>query len=205
VKIGEDTCIKTGDAVQAIMKSQIDRLNQAWTHADGDLAISIAMKIGAATEDGGITVDGTFTYTVEKAKLPFHFKVNEGQGPLFKEDRKETAGINEPPTDLQKQVAEDLHKIAEAADRALGPVPAALTEGEVVDVEFVEPHWQLCENTDCPSFDLTDHGGACTAYRDEEAKADWILLLKNGEGLYLKTAQCLAERRSMVVGDEATP
>jgi hypothetical protein len=135
MKIGEDTCIKTGDAVQAIMKSQIDRLNQAWTHADGDLAISIAMKIGAATEDGGITVDGTFTYTVEKAKLPFHFKVQEGLGPLFKEERKATEGINEP-TDLQQQVAKDLHKIAEAAEKALGPVPPALTEGEVVDVEF---------------------------------------------------------------------
>lgn len=140
MKIGTDTCTKIGDAVQGILKSQVDGLNEAYKYCDKTLAVSIAMSIGAA-DDGSTNIDGTVTYTKQKVKLPFHLKVREGQDDLFSGNgnKESAAGKFQNITNPLNQSLYPVEDFKDAYHWLIGR-PLAW-DGETSDLECTPPDW----------------------------------------------------------------
>lgn len=73
------------DKIKVFLVSQIPGLNEAYLKCDGDVAISIAVKVGMAA-DGGFGGDVDVKYTKDKVQIKGKWASHEDQVTLFEQE-----------------------------------------------------------------------------------------------------------------------
>jgi hypothetical protein len=86
-KIGLGTINAIVADITDVLQDEMHGLNQAYSNADGDLSIAIAVKIGTS-KSGQTAYEVNVTYVKDKAKIQRRGEVNEGQEALFDGIRK---------------------------------------------------------------------------------------------------------------------
>ena len=86
-KIGVGTIIAASTDIQDMLLEEMHGLNQAYSNSEGDLTISINIKVGLS-KNGQTGYEVNMSYVKDKAKLQRKGEVNEGQEALFDGIRK---------------------------------------------------------------------------------------------------------------------
>ncbi len=93
-KIGIHTINEVSKEIQDILYEEMHGLNQAYSNADGDLPVSINVKLGIS-KTGQTGYEINLFYVKDRAKVQRKGEVNEGQESLFNGIRRGNVSVNE--------------------------------------------------------------------------------------------------------------
>jgi hypothetical protein len=103
-KIGFGTINAIVADITDVLQGEIHGLNQAYSNAEGDLPISIAVKVGTS-KNGQTAYEVNISYVKDKAKFQRKGEVNEGQMSFF--DNVKKGNINFRVTKGKPEAPED--------------------------------------------------------------------------------------------------
>jgi hypothetical protein len=107
-KIGFGTINAIISEITDVLQDEIHNLNVAYSHAEGDLPITIGVKIGTS-KSGQTAYEVNITYVKDKAKFQRKGEVNEGQMSFIKDVQdgkisfKVTKGKPEEPAPVERE------------------------------------------------------------------------------------------------------